>query len=152
MTEAKVDQATDPADQVPWTFNVASCERVIDGDTVVLRLTRVDNVDMGFHIHLTLTESTQQRMRLNRINCAPAGTPAGDEATQYVKNVLLGQSLGITVVDSYKYGDEWMAEITLSNGYNLSDMLVNVGLAVYWNGEGPRPDNIKPPATAPVAP
>jgi endonuclease YncB( thermonuclease family) len=32
-----------------------------------------------------------------------------------------------------------MAEVTLSDGENLSDALVAAGLAFYWGGTGPRP-------------
>jgi hypothetical protein len=33
-----------------------------------------------------------------------------------------------------------MAEIVLPDGRNLSDVLVDLGLAVRWDGTGPRPD------------
>jgi hypothetical protein len=53
---------------------------------------------------------------------------------------LVTDPVHITTVGPYKYGDEWQAELVLADGRNLSDALVDLGLAVYWDGHGPRPD------------
>ena len=109
----------------------ATITRVVDGDSVIARLTR----DVGFHGVLTF----EQRLRLNRINTPPASTDQGKAATAFTNAWVGGQVLSIDTVKPYKYGDEWMAEITGTTGQNLSDALVTQGLAVYWDGTGPRP-------------
>lgn len=113
-----------------WMWPDSTLVRVIDGDSFIAQVRR----DLGFHG----TASFTVRMRLNRINAAPAKTDAGKAATLAVMQLLLG-SLTIETVGPYKYGDEWMAEVTLADGTNVSDILVGRGLAVYWDGTGPRP-------------
>ena len=114
-----------------WSWPGSRILRVIDGDSVVAQLSR----DVGFHGVLTF----QQRLRLNRINAAPADTPDGQRATLFVQTWVLRGLLSIDTVKPYKFGDEWMAEVTDGNGVNLSDDLVQHGLAAHWDGTGPRP-------------
>lgn len=132
-----------PGQPLPWSFEGAVCKRVVDGDTQDFLLSRTDRVDVGFHVSLELTSSSEQRLRLNRINCPPADTTEGEAATAYVTARLLGTTTApaesVLIVHTYKYGDEWMAEVVMADGSNLSDDLVTAGLAVYWDGEGPRP-------------
>lgn len=54
----------------------AYVERVIDGDTLYLR------VDLGFQVF------KEQRIRLASIDCEPADTPKGKEAYRYVRDQL----------------------------------------------------------------
>lgn len=116
----------------PWDWPNSVITRVIDGDSIVARLTR----DVGFHGILTF----DQKLRLNRINTPPVSTPQGKAALDFTTLKLLGAPfLFVTTVKPYKYGDEWMGEITLPDGTNISDLLVTNGLAVYWDGSGPRP-------------
>lgn len=115
-----------------WDWPGAHVERIIDGDTFVAVLTR----DLGFHG----TATFEQRLRLNRINAKPAKTEEGKRATARVTVLTTATSVGIETVSPYKYRDEWMAEVTLADGRNLSDLLVAEDLAVYWDGEGTRPD------------
>jgi endonuclease YncB( thermonuclease family) len=115
---------------VPWPWPGSVITRVIDGDSVVARLTK----DIGFHGEVIF----EQKLRLNRINAAPGSTDLGKAATAFVTN-RIGLPVDIVTPGAYKYRDEWMAEFTLAGGVNLSDALVAAGLAQYWNGEGPRP-------------
>lgn len=115
----------------PWSWPGSTVTRVIDGDTIVAMLTR----DIGFNGVVTF----EQRLRLARINAAPANTVAGKAATAYVATWATGVVLAITTTKSYKYGDQWMAEVVLASGINLADGLVAAGLATYWDGTGPRP-------------
>jgi len=113
--------------------------RVIDGDSLDARVTR----DLGFGGSATFVV----RLRLNRINAAPIKTDLGEKAKQFVVDELTptGGVVDLTTVGPYKFGGpstspgEWMAEIVLTDGTNLSDALVKAGLAVYWDGQGPRP-------------
>jgi endonuclease YncB( thermonuclease family) len=115
-----------------WAWPGSSITRVIDGDSVTARLTR----DLGFHGTVTF----EQRLRLARINAAPVKTTFGARAAAMVAAATMPDVVvNITTTGAYKFGDEWMAEIVLPDGTNLSDDLVGAGLAVYWDGQGPRP-------------
>lgn len=120
-----------------WIWPNATITRVIDGDSLTARLTR----DIGFHGVVQF----DQRVRLNRINTPPEKTEVGKAAARYLAGLLRVSngvpSLPVTLesVKPYKYGDEWMAELTLPDGRNVSDEMVASGSAVYWDGTGPRP-------------
>lgn len=113
--------------------------RVIDGDTVDAAVTR----DLGFGG----TATFPVRLRLNRINAPKVSSARGKTARRRVEVLTADVAVHVITVEPYKYGGpddqtgEWMAEITLPDGQNLSDLLVAEGLAVYWNGTGPRPDD-----------
>ena len=117
----------------PWTWPDSHVTRVIDGDSLTAHVTR----DLGFHG----TATFDVRLRLNRINTPPLKTQEGHAAALFVTDLLMSTSVPVLIetVGAYKYGDEWMAEITLPSGENLSDLMVSKGYAVYWNGQGPRP-------------
>ena len=115
-----------------WEWPASYVLRVIDGDTVVARLTR----DLGFHGIATF----EQRLRLNRINAKAKNTPDGQRASARLEELIVGYPLFITTVAPYKYGDEWMAEIRLPEGPNVADVLVSEGLAAYWTGRGAKPN------------
>jgi endonuclease YncB( thermonuclease family) len=117
---------------IAWPWPGSTITRVKDGDSFVATVHR----DLGFHGTATFS----QNMRLDRINCPPKGTEVGDAATAFVvSKVTPGVVVNIETTGAYKYRDEWMAEVTLPDGTNLSDALVTAGLALYWSGNGPRP-------------
>lgn len=117
---------------VSWLWPASTITRIIDGDSITAVVTR----DLGFHGTATFTV----RLRLNRINTPPAHTDAGKAAAAYVAGLLPPSTpVIIETVGPYKYGDEWMAEVTLPDGRNLSNAIVAAGMAVYWDGNGPRP-------------
>jgi len=60
----------------PWSWPASTIVRVVDGDSIVARLTR----DIGFHGTVTF----DQHLRLNRINASPASTDLGKQATAFV--------------------------------------------------------------------
>jgi endonuclease YncB( thermonuclease family) len=130
----------------PWPNTVIS--RVLDGDSVDADLV---NDHVGFGVQLTFP----MRLRLNRINAAPSSTVKGKQAKARVLALTAGARLNVTTGKGYKYGapdgkaGEWMAEVQLPDGSNLSDVLVSEGLAVYWDGQGPRPDAFDSPVPAP---
>jgi endonuclease YncB( thermonuclease family) len=121
-----------------WSWPGSVIARVLDGDTVDAMLTR----DLGFEA----TATFPVRLRLNRINADPVHTDKGFRAKSRVLGLTAGAKLLITTGKGYKYGapdgktGEWMAEVALPDGRNLSDVLVAEGLAVHWDGQGPRPD------------
>jgi endonuclease YncB( thermonuclease family) len=115
-----------------WAWPDSIVIAVTDGDTIKARLTR----DIGFN---GVTEF-EQKLRLNRINTPKLSTDRGKQARTRVVALSAGR-VDIETVKPYKYGDEWMAEVTLADGRNLSDVLVAEDLATYWDGTGPRPND-----------
>jgi endonuclease YncB( thermonuclease family) len=94
------------------------------------------------------TTSFTVRLRLNRVNAPKLTTRRGAAAKAYVETTVLGARVDITTTEPYKYGGphnspgEWMAEIVLPDGSNLSDLLMTQGLAVAWDGDGERPADV----------
>lgn len=127
----------------PWPNTVIT--RILDGDTVEADLV---NPHVGFGVSATFPV----RLRLNRINAQSTSTPNGKRAKARVLELTAGARLHIVTGKGYKYGapegkaGEWMAEVQLPDGRNLSDLLVAERLATYWNGQGPRPDAFDTPA------
>jgi endonuclease YncB( thermonuclease family) len=123
-----------------WLWPDSVVTRVIDGDSFEATVTR-RGLDYGFNIIGTVTFPI--KLRLARVNTPKANTAAGKAATAAVNGFLLGQTVTIQTLKGYKYsgGDkpEYMAEVTLPDGRNLSDELVFGGWAVFWDGKGPRP-------------
>lgn len=119
---------------VPWDWPGSLVTRVVDGDSLVARLTR----DVGFHGILTF----DQKLRLNRINAPAVKSVDGVAAKVFLTSLLEGVGpVSIQTVKAYKFGDEWMAEVTLTDGSNVSDVMVLTNHAVYWDGSGPRPSD-----------
>ena len=126
-----------------WVWPKSDVLQVLDGDSFVAMLHR----DIGFGISQTLP----MRLRLNRINAPSVKTKRGKEAQNRVV-VLLGNAVDLETIKAYKFGNdgsaareevaEYMAEVTLADGRNLSDVLVSEGLAVYWDGQGARPSDV----------
>jgi endonuclease YncB( thermonuclease family) len=131
-----------------WLWPNSVITRVIDGDTVDVSVTR----DIGFEGVVTFPI----RLRLNRIDTGPAKTVQGMRAKVRVLTLTAGALVHITTGKGYKYGapqgrtGEWMAEVLLPDGRNLSDLLVAESLAAYWEGQGPRPGGPITPAPAPT--
>lgn len=132
-----------------WQWPRSMVTRVVDGDSFMALVTRqltieIPAQDLGFHgqvgpTTLTLPVRFPVKLRLNRINAKPATTADGKRATAMAIALLTLTLVDIETVGPYKYGDEWMAEVTLDDARNVSDALVKAGMAVYWDGTGPRP-------------
>ena len=131
----------------PWHDTVIS--RVLDGDTIEADL-------VNQHVGFGVTASFPVRLRLNRINTEPLKTTKGKMARARVLALTAGVRLHIVTGKGYKYGapegkaGEWMAEVQLPDGRNLSDLLAAEALACYWDGQGPRPDAFTAPAPATI--
>lgn len=120
--------------KVPWIWPGTTITRIIDGDSLIAHMTK----DIGFNGFV----SFDQKLRLNRINAPAIKTSNGQAAWTFLSTLL--PSVGLVTLETlkpYKYGDEWMAEITLPNGQNVSDVMVATAHAVYWDGTGPRPSD-----------
>lgn len=122
-----------------WTWPNSTVTAVVDGDTFDARVTR----DIGFGGTTTFLV----RLRLNRINAPKLSSEAGKSARARLRALVTpAQYAQIETLKPYKYGGpdsspgEWMAEVVV-NGMNVSDLMVSSGHAVYWDGEGPRPQD-----------
>lgn len=125
---------TSPA-LAPWVWPMSTVIRVIDGDTLVVRLTR----DIGFHG----TVSFDQKVRIAGINTPPGRTAAGFLAARWnTDNLLAAPPMTITTLKPYKYGDEYMANLLMADGRDVGLTLIDLGLALPWDGRGPRPGDL----------
>lgn len=114
-----------------WLWPGSTLIRVVDGDSLIVKLRR----DLGFDGYVIF----DQHIRLNRINCPPGSTPDGKAATAAVLTSLAAGPFHVETLKPYKYGGSYMAEVTLPDGRNLADLLVEQGHGVWWDGQGPRP-------------
>lgn len=110
--------------------------RIVDGDTFYATVTR--SFDFGFHV--TTTESSTQRFRLNGCNAAPDNTPSGAGAWVAL-GALMPPDIFCTIASlgPYKYGDEWMADVTLPDGRDVTVEMIAEQWAAAWNGKGAQP-------------
>ncbi len=112
----------------PGYTYMATLDRVIDGDTVVL------NIDLGFRMTAKLP------VRLNGLNCPEHGTPDGTAATDFITKWFEGKPtvLVATMKDPEKYG-RWLGTVTAPGGSALNADLLASGHAAAWDGKGTRP-------------
>ena len=126
------------ANAAGWHWPNATVPLVVDGDTLDCQVA----TDVGFGGSC----SFRVRLRLARINAPAKNTPAGEASAQWLTGLLTATpTVDLVTLDAYKFGGpqyspgEWMCELTLPDGRNVSDLAVSLGFAVYWNGQGPRP-------------
>jgi endonuclease YncB( thermonuclease family) len=104
-----------------WTVP-GTVQRVIDGDTVVMRL------DLGWHV-----ARMEESIRIFGINAPEPYTEAGKAAKAYAES-LLPVGLAVTVVSlkllgaTDKYG-RTLADLQFSNGDSLGDLMIAAGHA-----------------------
>lgn len=99
----------------------ATVENVVDGDTVDVV------VDLGFKV------SSRQRVRLARIDTPERSQPGYAAARDFVREAVLDKPVMLKTEKVSKWG-YYLAEITLQDGRNLSDTLVQTQLAHYYDG------------------
>lgn len=99
----------------------AIVENVVDGDTVDV------SVDLGFKM------LTRQRVRLARIDTPERGQPGYAAARDFVRDATAGKAIMLRTEKVSKWG-YYLADITMADGRNLSDTLVQAQLAVYYEG------------------
>lgn len=107
----------------------ATVERVLDADTIDA------DVDLGFSVH------RKERLRLFGLNAPEKGTVEGREATEWLKAQLpIGSQITIrTQKDKTEKFGRMLATIILPNNVDLNAQLIELGLAVSWDGKGQRP-------------
>lgn len=111
-----------------WYYQ-AELVRVIDGDTVVMR------VDLGFSIY------SEHAIRLAGINCPEHGTPEGDAATAFTRQWFVDHPNGLEIQtfkgsETEKYG-RYLAYVYPKVGdgaVTLNAALLEAGHAVVMKG------------------
>lgn len=99
----------------------AIVKNVVDGDTIDVA------VDLGFKV------TTRQRVRLARVDTPERAQPGYAAARDFVREAALNKSVMLKTQKVSKWG-YYLAEITLEDGRNLNDTLVQVQLAKYYDG------------------
>jgi micrococcal nuclease len=111
-----------------WRLYDAEVVRVIDGDTVELR------VDLGFD------SWHKGSFRIYGINAREHDAPGGAEAVENLRKLLpVGSIVGIHSIKPDKFGGRYDAIVTLKEGGVLADTLVEQSWAAPWDGKGTKP-------------
>jgi endonuclease YncB( thermonuclease family) len=131
-----------------WEY-AGTVVRVVDGDTVVLRLTKTftQEIDFGFFVKdsMSLTKSAEIDFRLMNINAPEKVGPnkARGEASKRALESLLAQgSIRVVSYKPDKYG-RWLADLYVTPAgapeFHVNAKLIELGHAVPWDGRGERP-------------
>ena len=112
-----------------WTFPRSVVLAVKDGDTIVCAL------DRGFD------DRSRRTLRLLGIDAAELRAkdpPTRERALRAKARVLellpVGSECTVETVAADKYGDRWLARVTLSDGRDLAGVLLAEGLAQPYDG------------------
>ena len=131
-----------------WEYT-GTVVRVVDGDTVVLRLTKtfVQEIDFGFFVKdsMSLTKSAEIDFRLMGIN-APEKSGAtksrGEASKRALEDLLAQGSIRVVSYKPDKYG-RWLADLYVTPAgkpeFHANARLIELGHAVAWDGRGERP-------------
>lgn len=117
--------------------------RVIDGDTVVLRVRRP--VDFGFRMQHELSAVVTFRLAgIDTPELVGATRAMGEQARDFLHEVLRrAPALSVlSLGEPDKYGGRWDAEvysIEVGRSLNVGTYLVACGYAQRYTGKGPRP-------------
>lgn len=97
----------------------AACRRVVDGDTFVA------DVDLGFRVSCAVT------VRLRGVNAPEHNKPGGQDATDFLRALLLGDSEPTEVLlqsfhDAQSFA-RWICDAWLPTGQPLADAIIVAG-------------------------
>lgn len=123
-----------------------TCVRVVDGDTVILRVSKTftQDVDFGFYVKdsMSLTKTAEVSFRLNGINAPEMGgsqKAAGQIAKAALERIILGKPLHVVSHKADKYG-RWLADVYLTgDSVSVQQKLLNLKVVSPWDGTGPKP-------------
>jgi endonuclease YncB( thermonuclease family) len=117
------------ASRLPAYTYRAQVWRVIDGDTFIA------DVDLGFGIWIH-----QQSFRLLGCNAREKNDPGGREAARNLAGLIgNGTMLTLTSVKPDKFGGRYDASVTLPDGTDLVETLIQHQWASAWDGTGTKP-------------
>lgn len=123
-----------------------TCVRVIDGDTVVIHLSKTftQEVDFGFRIldKMSLTKTAEVTFRLNGLNAPEvvgSQKPLGLTSKAALEEMILGKNLQVISHKPDKYG-RWLAEVYVQgDSLSVNQRMVDGGFALPWDGNGAKP-------------
>jgi endonuclease YncB( thermonuclease family) len=121
-----------------WVYDGCELVRVIDGDTIVLRVhaTYALKVDFGFRIKdtVTLAKEGTFHFRLADVNTPEIrgkGKAAGFKSRDEVVRVLEGADLRVISLGEGKYGGRWIGKVYVTppggKEFYLSGYLIEEG-------------------------
>ena len=133
-----------------WTYGEVSLVRVIDGDTVVLRLEReyVQEIDFGFYIYdrATVLKTTEVHFRVHGLNTPEV---VGEQkvrglAAKAALEALLGSGkIKVRSLKPDKYGGRFLAEIWVQQPdkpeISVTAYMIEAGHAKSYDGTGVKP-------------
>ncbi|HYE20996.1 MAG TPA: hypothetical protein VEA69_21295 [Tepidisphaeraceae bacterium] len=99
-------------------------------DALVTRVVDGDTIDCALLVPI--------RIRLAGIQTAERNTDKGQLVKRMVSDRLTKQVVGLQLRGSEKFGRH-LAAIAMPDGVDLGEWLIGLGLAVKWDGKGPRP-------------
>lgn len=138
------DQIIYPPNPLTWQATVL---QIHDGDTVTLDVdlkqkVRHKDADLGFHIHITSNSlRLHHPTRLYGINAPELATNAGQASATALKSWLpLGTQVTLRtwLNQADKYG-RLLGAISLADGSDLNQRMVDSGNAAIYYGTGPKP-------------
>lgn len=103
-----------------YTYS-ATCVHVVDGDTLDLL------VDLGFRMY------KRDRFRLAGVDTPERGRPGYREAADYLRGLLSDRTLTLQSEKVSKWG-YYLATLTLEDGRNVSQLMIEAGHAVAYDG------------------
>jgi len=114
----------------------ARCVLVRDGDTIIL------DIDLGFGVQLpgqTWSGKTQLACRVYGINTPELSTAAGRQALEYARDLLApGDTCQLLSRGWDKYGGRYLGTITLPDGTDYAQAMLDAGHANEYFGHGPK--------------
>ena len=96
----------------------------------------VAEVHDGDTIHVLVPVAV--KVRLAGIQAAELSTPKGQAVAAWLKARIEGKTVALTLGGEYKYGGERMGSVSV-DGADVAAEMIAAGLAVAWDGRGPRP-------------
>lgn len=130
----------------PYTATVAA---IHDGDTIDVDLLLIrqarglkTDVDLGFNVHHGPggVWLRRQAVRLLGCNAPELATPAGKAALAFLETLLkVGDPVTLVSESWDKYGGRVDGRITLSDGRDLTAVMIAAGQAAVWDGTGAKP-------------
>lgn len=137
----------------PWVYT-GTLLRVLDGDTLYLRLSRKVEVDVGFSIKTSVETSTDVMLRLKDINAPELKSKNKKEVAAGLKAKVAIEALlaeGSLTVESFKpYGEldtdkfgRYLCRVTVHRPdgtfFDVASALLEQKVVVAYDGKGPRP-------------
>jgi hypothetical protein len=80
----------------------------------------------------------REKVRIDGIQAAELSTPKGKTVAAWLTDRISGKAVVLTLKGDYKYGGERMASVSV-DGVDVAQQMIDLGLAVKWDGKGPRP-------------